>query len=305
MRAVRIVQVDAFTTRPFGGNPAGVVLDADGLTDAEMAAIAGEMNLAETAYVTRTKREGADHRLRWFTPKMEVEFCGHATVATVHAMLAAGRLGDPATGAGRVTFDTLVGLLPVTVVRNADGGTVIWLEPRVPELTPHDVPLEIVRSALGLSEEEQETSLPVVRTADQDLVIPCRRLAAVHALRPDMNRLAEVGRSLTLRGICVTTRETVERTSTLHSRFFAPHVGIPEDPVTGSAHASLGVYAHTVGALPPGDGVHQFIGEQGDCLGRPGRVLVQVVVEQGRPTRVRVGGQAVTVLEGTLFLPDP
>ena len=303
MRAVRIAQIDAFTARPFGGNPAGVVLDADGLSDEEMAAIAREMNLAETAYLLPTSRAGADHRLRWFTPKMEVEFCGHATVATVHAMLAGGRLGDPARETGRVTFDTLVGLLPVTVEQTHEGVTVIWLEPRLAELSECHVPLEPLRSALGLAVEDQDASLPVALTPDKDLVIPCRRLAALRGLRPAMQTLGDLGQAHGLRGVCVTTRETVEPTSTLHSRFFGPHVGIPEDPVTGSVHASLGVYAFTIEAIPRTDGIHRFVAEQGDSLGRPGRLTVEVTVGGGRPTRVRVGGQAVTVLEGTLFLP--
>jgi PhzF family phenazine biosynthesis protein len=155
-----------------------------------------------------------------------------------------------------------------------------------------------------LAVEDQDASLPVVLTPDKDLVIPCRRLAALRGLRPAMQALGDHGRAHGLRGICVTTRETVERGSTLHSRFFAPHVGIPEDPVTGSVHASLGVYAFAIGALPRSDGIHRFVAEQGDSLGRPGRLTVEITVAQGHPTRVRVGGQAVTVLEGTLFLPD-
>src|SRR5258706_3203685 len=138
MPRIPIVQIDGFTSQPFGGNPAGVVLDASGLSDAQMQAIAKEMNASETAFLTPSKT--ADYRLRWFTPGEEVTFCGHATVATGHALCEAGRFKTP-----RVVFDTLGGLLGL-----ARGGDVFWLEPEPRRIKPYTDPLESILGALGL-----------------------------------------------------------------------------------------------------------------------------------------------------------
>src|SRR3972149_1443896 len=129
--SVEIWQVDAFTTRPFGGNPAGVVLDAGGLSDAEMWKIAAEMNVPATAFVAPATRPAHDLKLRWFTPSgKELAFCGHATVATAHLLAETGRLSRD-----RVVFDTLGGALSVTVSPTPDG-ILIWLEPPLPACAP-------------------------------------------------------------------------------------------------------------------------------------------------------------------------
>ncbi|MBI3029395.1 MAG: PhzF family phenazine biosynthesis protein [Candidatus Rokubacteria bacterium] len=122
------------------------------------------------------------------------------------------------------------------------------------------------------------------------------------SLAPDLTRLARLGEERRIRGFCLASRETVDRDSLTHSRFFAPHLGIPEDPVTGSVHASIPVWLWEAGAFKADGGVARFRAEQGDSLGRPGRLQVELHVADGRPARVRVGGQAVTVLTGSLRL---
>lgn len=296
-RAVPILQVDAFTDRPFAGNPAGVVLDAAGLSEVQMERIAAEMNLAETAFVSPTDRQGARCRLRWFTPTREVTYCGHATVATVHAMLEAGGLVD-----SRIVFDTLGGLLPVAVERGA-GGALIWLEPALPACAPYQEPLPDLLETLGLPPSEVGVWARPAVTPDADVLLPVRDLAALRSLEPDMNRLGRFGGQQRLRGFCVVSPETVESASAIHSRFFAPHYGIPEDIVTGSVHSSLGVWLLEAGRLAVEGDVAAFTTEQGDTLGRPGRLSVQVRLRDGRASGVRVGGRAVTVLSGSIRLP--
>ena len=294
-RAVDIFQVDAFTSEPFGGNPAGVVVDAQGLSDAQMRRIAAEMNVAETAFVVPATRPDADLGLRWFTPSgKEVTFCGHATVATAHVLAETARLGGP-----RVVFDTLGGLLPATVEK-APNGAVIWLEPALPALAPCEDPPAPLLEALGVAPGTLASWARPALTPERDLLLPAAALGTLKALSPDMQRLARFGIEREIRGVCLTTRETVERASLIHSRFFAPHYGIPEDPVTGSVHASLPVWLWHAGLLRPGRGVTAFRAEQGDLIGRPGRLSVELHVADGKPTRVRVGGQAVTVLTGSI-----
>lgn len=284
-RRIPIVQIDAFTTRPFAGNPAAVVLDAAGLDDARMQAIAREMNLSETAYLSAPTpagaARGADYRLRWFTPGGEVTFCGHATVATAHALCQAGRFS-----ASLLTFETLGGILRVS--RSDD---IYWFEPEARLIEPYREPLDEILAALGLAASDLAGWAAPALSPERDLLLPCRGLDALRRARPSMV-LGDLGLARDLRGFCLTTRETFEPASALHSRFFAPHLGVPEDPVTGSVHASLAVYLFRLELVP-----ERFVAEQGDFLGRPGRLEIEA-------RGPRVGGRAVTVLTGELLLPD-
>lgn len=294
-RSVEIWQVDAFTAHPFTGNPAGVVLDAGGLSDAEMQKIAAEMNVAETAFVTPATRPGHDLRLRWFTPSgKEITFCGHATVATGHVLAETGRLRRD-----RVVFDTLGGTLPVAVAATTEG-VVVWLEPALPTCIPYPESLGPVLDALRISAVGLGSWARPALTGERDLLIPAAGLEVLKSLAPEMNRLARLGDERRIRGFCLISRETLDRDSLIHSRFFVPHYGIPEDPVTGSVHAAIPVWLWQSGLLQADGGVDRFQAEQGDSLGRPGRLQVEFHVADGRPARVRVGGRAVTVLAGRL-----
>ena len=129
------------------------------------------------------------------------------------------------------------------------------------------------------------------------------RLEALRRLQPDMERVATFGQRNKLRGICVVSKQTLDPDSTTHCRFFAPHYGIPEDFVTGSVHSAMGVWLLEARQVPVIRDHAEFIAEQGDMLGRPGRLFVDVLVASRKPARVRVGGHAVTVLSGSLRLP--
>lgn len=295
-RAVRVLQVDAFTDRPFSGNPAGVVLDADGIPDAAMQAIAAEINAADTAFLSRASGD-AHGRLRWFTPAREVTYCGHATIATAHALVEAGRL----SAGDRAAFETLGGRLDVAVDPRAGG--VIWLEPPPPALAPFEGDLDALAGAVGLESSAIAAWAPVALTGERDLLVPVADLGALGALAPDMATLGRAAAASGLRGVCVVSPETVDPGSLVHSRFFAPHYGIPEDPVTGSVHSSIALWLLGAGRLEPAGGPSVFTAEQGDGLGRPGRLLLAVDAAAGAPARIRVGGRAVTVLEGRIALP--
>jgi PhzF family phenazine biosynthesis protein len=274
-RKIPIAQIDAFTDRAFGGNPAAVVLDAEGLSDAEMQAIAREMNLSETAFLTPSQK--GDYRLRWFTPGAEVTFCGHATVATGHAMYEAGLFAAP-----RVVFETLGGTLGLT---RADD--VFWLEPEPRHLTEYGEPLDAILNALGVPQSGLANWGRPTLTPECDLLLPCSSLNVLRHSRSG-SELGPLGTSLGIRGFALITLETIEPASKTHSRFYAPSVGIAEDPVTGSMHASLAVYMRD---LAP----EHFVAEQGDLMGRPGRLEIET-------SGPRVGGRAVTVLRGELLL---
>jgi PhzF family phenazine biosynthesis protein len=289
-----IIQADVFTTRPFAGNPAAVMLDADGLDEAAMGRIAAELRAPGTAFVSAATRPDADWRLRMFTPRREVGFSGHTALGGTHALIEAGRLPG-----ARVVFDTSAGLLGVDVERDAEG-CLMWLEPALPayHAPVHDV--VDVLDALGLARTGVAGWARPVVTPDEDLLLPVVDLATLRALAPDMGRLAAVRTTQRARGVLCVSRETVEPGSLSHSRFFAPHFGLPEDIVTGSAHATLVVWLFGAGLATVDGGRAVFTAEQGDGLGRPGRLQLELTVDDGRPSRVRVGGRAVTVLSASL-----
>jgi PhzF family phenazine biosynthesis protein len=252
--------VDAFTHRAFSGNPAAVaVLDAFP-EEARMQAVAHEMNLSETAYAV--PRSDGSYDLRWFSPEVEIELCGHATLATAHVL------------GGSARFHTMSGEL---VCAAGDDG---WIEMDFPAdpLTPMDPPPALA-GALGLAGASKDPSERLAATARgrTALLVELADAAAVRALRPDLGALS----TLDALAVIVTAAGDVAGVDCV-SRVFAPRAGIPEDPVTGSAHCSL------AGFWGPRLGRDQMVGEQASARGG-------VVRMRRAGDRVVLGGQAVTV----------
>lgn len=299
MKRIKIKQVDAFTTTPFMGNPAGVVIQAKGLTEKEMQFIAREMNVSETAFILPPKKPRADVRVRWFTPTTEVPLCGHATIASFHALAEERILGMSKTGKYHFRLETKSGILPIGVER-ATQRTVIRFGLPVPRFQRVKVDVHMLARVLNISAAEFDKSLPTV--AAGNIYVPIRRLSTILKMKPDFNRMLEVGSDEKIDGFCVFTTETVEPSSSVHSRFFAPYAGINEDPVTGSANGPLGAYFYEQGLLGSGDGIRKIVGEQGDAIGRKGRVLIELEVRNQKVRSVAIGGEAVTVLRGEIII---
>lgn len=298
-RRVNIKQVDAFTETPQTGNPAGVVLNAGGLSDTQMQAIAREMALSETAYVLPASIPGADLKIRWFTPTDEVALCGHATVAAFHALASEGLHGMGSIGTYAFKLETKSGILPVNITKGLSGIDVFFGLP-VPEFVrAPQFKLDLMR-ILNLKAEDIDPRLPIVST--DMLFVPVPRLHIMFSLAPNFHALSQLLENRNLTGVCVFTTETIERKSSVHSRFFAPNLGINEDPVTGSANGPLGVYLYEQGLVEPVGDTVIIIGEQGDEIGRKGRVTVQVKVKGAQVLSVTIGGRAVTVLDGEMLV---
>ncbi|MEW6523194.1 MAG: PhzF family phenazine biosynthesis protein [Bacillota bacterium] len=287
MRSLPVYQVDAFTTEPFGGNPAGVVPDASGLDPATMQRIAREMALSETAFVFTPER-GGDFRVRFFTPTDEVDLCGHATVGAFHLLAELGQIGRPA----RMVQETGAGLLPVEV----DAGGVVMMDQALPQVRP----FHQLRELAGMLGTDAIFGEPaIVSTGLYDLIVPIRDRASLWAITPDFPRLADFCRTLGVTSVHAFTHDTIDPNHTVHCRDFSPAVGIPEESATGTASGATGAYLAMKGLLPPAPHVHMTM-EQGHVLGRPSLIHVVIDRENGVITRVRVGGRAVTVLRGTL-----
>ncbi|MCX7984443.1 MAG: PhzF family phenazine biosynthesis protein [Bacteroidetes bacterium] len=307
MKQLRFKHVDAFTTTPFCGNYAGVILNADELSEKEMQFLAREMNLPETAFVLRPTLPHADFRIRWFTPTTEVPLCGHATVAAFHALAEDGEAGMHTNGQHYFQLQTKSGILPVKVEKNFCRISIELDLPHPKFSVVKNIPSGFMK-ALDLSVRDREIALPIVKA--NYLYFPVARLQVLQKLHPKFDELAKLLRRIKVSGLCIFSLETVEKTSSVHSRFFAPHIGIPEDPVTGSANGPLGAYLFKYGILRDNsivyrtlpDGRLEFIGEQGDELGRPGRVRVRVAAKGHTLQRLSIVGEAITVVSGTLSI---
>jgi PhzF family phenazine biosynthesis protein len=273
------VQADAFAEAPFTGNPAAVcVLDA-AAPDAWMQAVAAEMNLSETAFL-HAESPGPDRtwRLRWFTPSAEVDLCGHATLAASHVLWTEGHLAPDR----EATFETRSGRLAA-----------VWADGRIQMDFPAEPAREEVDAA-GLADAFGLEATSVARAARNrfDLLVELRTEADVERARPDLARLA----SLDARGVAITAPCGSDGRSRgvgadFVSRFFAPAVGVPEDPVTGSAHCCLGPYwAERLG--------------RPDVTGFQASARGGVVTVRVRGDRVTLGGVAVTVLRGGILGPS-
>jgi PhzF family phenazine biosynthesis protein len=260
--AIKFFQVDAFARAPFEGNPAAVCLLPEARPAAWMQRVAQEMNLSETAFlVPRPHGFG----LRWFTPATEVDLCGHATLASAHALWESGAVAE----AAEIRFHTASGLLTA----ERCGGLI--------ELDFPARPAAAVSAPAGLAEALGATPLFVALGVDDYLVL-LDGPAAVRNLKPDFPALAATG----ARGVIVTAPSDVAGADFV-SRFFGPAVGIDEDPVTGSAHCTLAPFwAQRLGK-------EAMVGYQASARG--GWVSVRMAGE-----RVRLGGTAVTVLRGEL-----
>lgn len=311
--------VDVFAHERYTGNAAAVVLDADELSDAEMQSIAGEFNLSETTFVLPPETRQATLRFRWFTPTTEVTMCGHATIAGVHALAEAGRLppgtepgevGERANGPRSATdelppsalVETRSGVLS-TFVEDLPGGRVdqmIWLETPRPVLVPYPVAETRLARALGLAEDAFDASLPAVKTQDGDLLVFVKDVVGLNDARPDFPGLREFQMRRGLRGVCLATKRTLTEAIHVQSRFFAPVAGIDEDPVTGSVHGPLAVYLVMHGHVPMEDRVAALRCTQAKPGGRAGVVYALVRRQNDDGYSVRIGGQAVTTMCGTL-----
>ena len=301
-RRIRIFQVDAFTTERFTGNPAGVVLDADTLTDAEMLAIARELNNADTAFVL--KPDGSDHelRVRFFTPRTEASFVGHATIAT-HFVLSHDGAQRPA--GGRIRQRQKSGIVDVEV-RGQDAARRIAVRQPAPPLGRqlNDRERLAVLDALALSTGDIDTRCPlrIVGGAGTRLMIGVRSTDQLKQLKPDFLRLTTLSAQLGAAGFFVFTLSHAMPGCLTESRMFCPALGIPEDPVSGNAHGLLGAYLAEQGLLPQSGATAQFTGAQGHHVHRAGRVDVELEFTDGKLDGVWIVGQAVEIFETAMTL---
>lgn len=292
-RIVPFKQVDVFSATPFQGNPVAVVMDAEGLDTAQMQRIAQWTNLSETTFVLPPTKAGADYRVRIFTPRQELPFAGHPTVGTAHAVLECGWAREHDH---MLVMECAAGVLPISVEGK---GSDRMIQVRTPAATIADADtMQTVAMAKALGTTLNSEPAPRAITCGPTwIVVDLESAATVRALKPDMAKLIEVSRDFAAVGAAVFGRcADDEPEFEMVVRCFAPIDGINEDPVTGSGNAAVANFLRVNGLVP--DGPASYVASQGRELGRDGVVTVSF----DREGHIAIGGQAVTIVDGTIRL---
>jgi len=292
--ALRVFHVDAFTTQAGGGNPACVALDAGPLDGAAMQRLASRHHAGDWAFVLPPSTMDADLDVRFFSPRRELPFVGHATLA-LHAVLARFEPRPLRRQRGAT------GLIEVRSL--ATGGfSIRQPAPALGRPLAADETGEVL-ALLGLAATQLDPRCPprIAGGASTRLLLGLADTAALDGIAPRLPQLAALSPPLGAQGYFpfVLGRDTAAPIT--ESRMFCPAIGIDEDPVSGNAHAMLGVYLHALGLLAAVDGVARFTGRQGRHVGRPGAVQVQLECDaQARPVAASIAGEAVVVSESRL-----
>jgi predicted PhzF superfamily epimerase YddE/YHI9 len=315
MRELIIKGVDSFTTKPFSGNPAGVVTEADGLTDRNMQEIASDMklNIVEMAYVTLPRIDEAAFRVRYFTPSKELDMSGHVTIATAFALIEEGRilLQD---GLTRITFETKIGNTPIEIYFSSSGSASwggnqdsvvplhgvndgilekIMMQQPIYTFSPSRVPVEEIAEVLGIDPNEiTRTGLPIViGSKDLDwLIIPIHSKETILNMHPDLIKLGILNKKYGILTNHLFSLDTFDSECITYSRHFGPAMGLWEDPASANASGGLGNYLITYGVTSS----PSMIMQQGKEVDSLARILVEIGRQGDETTSVKVGGLAVT-----------
>lgn len=286
---IHVKRVNAFAESMDGGNPAGVVFDSPDLTDDQMRHVSKVLKVSETAFVFPSKK--ADYKVRFFSPTVEVDLCGHATIATFFTMALNGFFD----GTCRVTQETNAGVLPVHILFFDDEIDRVMMTQSNPIYKNISLDISELVGSLKIKKDDVDSSLPnqIVSTGLFTLPVCVKSFDVLKHMKPDFVKIKKLCKKIGAGSIHVFTFETIEPRSVYHARNFAPMYGINEDPVTGTANGAVCCYLVKNGIIHE----KNLVCEQGDIIGKPGRVYVEV----GKGF-VRVGGKARVVEEKEIKL---
>lgn len=283
----RVAVVDAFTCDPLVGNPAGVVPDGEDLTRAQCEAIARELNVSETVFVTG--RDNMKRRVRYYSGSTEVGVCGNATVGLFEWLVSEGEVGE-----GEYELATNAGELSVVV----DKDEMVWMECPATSVSSVDVDTTEVSDAIGVevsSIEKVELPIGLAVGGLAYLVVPIDLFSSLINAEVDLEKIGELTEEFGADGLYAFTFDTLGPNSTLHARMWAPSIGVREDPVTGTGSGAVAAYLERHNALDPDQ--TDLVFEQGHAIDRPGTVHVQT------DNVIQVGGEGVVSLTGTMGVP--
>ncbi|WMJ77526.1 MULTISPECIES: PhzF family phenazine biosynthesis protein [unclassified Sedimentibacter] len=277
---IKAYTLNTFTKSTKGGNAAGVVLDADTLTEKQMKRIAAILGYSETAFVM--KSDHADFKVRFFTPNEEVDLCGHATIGTYSVLSSLGQI-EP----GNYTQETLAGILNVEVKKDLS----IMMNQPVPVFY-ETIDKDEIAGSMNIQISEIDSSLPIqiVSTGLRDIMVPVNNLDVLRSIQPDFKKIVEICQKYNAIGYHVFTMES-ENSSNAQCRNFAPLVEIPEESATGTSNGALACYLFKYGKINS-DQARKIIFEQGYTMKKPSEILVSLLTEDNEILEVRVGGRA-------------
>jgi trans-2,3-dihydro-3-hydroxyanthranilate isomerase len=300
MKQIRVCHIDAFTKNPFEGNPAGVVPDASDLTETQMQKIANELNLPESAFLQPSANPEADFRVRYFTPQEEINFCGHATVGS--AWLLATEYGW-AEKADHIIFETNVGLIPVQWEKSEGKIIMVTMTQISPKVKEMEFDRTEIANLVGIPPEQLDDRYPIklANTGNWHLIVPVKTNQAIDSATPKWEQLAILNKKHSISTTHLFSFDAKPGFN-LYTRDFAPAIGIPEDPVTGSANGALAGYLVLEGILNK-DETHQLTIGQGDAINRQGTLFVTILPNEN-DVIIKVGGSAHVTIDGMLRIPE-
>lgn len=277
---IKVCTLDSFAKTAGGGNPAGVVLKSEELSEEEMKNIALQVGFSETAFLQDS--ECADYRVRFFTPSEEVDLCGHATIAAF-SLLFQREILKP----GKYSQETLAGTLDIEI----EGNGQIFMEQALPEFH-EEIEREEIASSLNISAQDLHGTLPpqIVSTGLKDIIVPIHNMDTLLSINPDFESVTGISRKYGVVGYHLFSLET-KYGSTAHCRNLAPLYGIPEESATGTSNGALGCYLYKYHQLTS---TSKLVFEQGYSMGRPSEILADIGIDDnGDIIRVMVGGKAI------------
>jgi trans-2,3-dihydro-3-hydroxyanthranilate isomerase len=292
--------IDVFTSEPFGGNPLAIFDNAEDLNGEQMQKIAKELNLSESVFLTPSNNE-ADVKMKIFTPGMELPTAGHPTIGTSYYLLK--EKGIKPKKANELLLEQNIGKIKVQFENHNQEVSKILMEQPLPKFEQTFKDKKLVASLLSIGEDEISEDFPcrIVNCGNPFLIVPVQTLNSIKKLKLNNELFSEILDEIFITGVMAFTMETENNNHLTHSRMFAPHIGVPEDPATGSAHGPLASYIHNYNIA---DLSELSIGEQGYEMGRPSQIKMQIVQVEGKISKVLVGGSCVHMGKGEMRIPE-
>lgn len=282
---IKSYKINAFAKTIEGGNPAGVVTDADLLSEDDMKKIAGILGFSETAFVM--KSDAADYKVRFFTPNEEVDLCGHATIGTYSTLLSKGLIKS-----GTYTQETRAGILNVEVKEDST----IMMNQTSPKFCEM-VDAKEIADSLNTSVDNIRRDIPVqiVTTGLRDIMVPIKNIDILNSIKPDFDKVSEISKKCKVVGYHLFTLDSLYH-SNAYCRNFAPLFDIPEESATGTSNGALACYLFKQGIVSSGS-CENMIFEQGYSMNLPSEILVSLNVVDDEIKEVKVGGKALNLCE--------
>lgn len=285
-----VYTLDVFAETINGGNPAGVVLNADSLSAEEMQKIAKEVGFSETAFVKIS--DNANYKVTFFTPKKEVDLCGHATVAVFYLLKNKGIIHR-----GEYTQETKAGILKIECIDN----DIIYMNQCKPKFY-EILDKKEVAETLNIDEDDIMDNFPIqiISTGLKDVFIPIKSLEKLRRIKPDFNKISHISKKYDVIGYHLFTLET-KYNSIAHCRNFAPLYDIPEEAATGTSSGALSCYLYKYKAIMEKD-INKIVFEQGYFIGRPSKIIAKLVIRKKEIVDVKVGGTCLNIEKQKIIL---